>query len=84
MIFECVGAQNDQFVQEGLGRENAFESFMRIMNAHSVRALLAVFVRHVRTSLGAHCANFAAPVVQAATAFIADSATERGLEVSAE
>jgi hypothetical protein len=51
---------------------------MRIMNAHSVRALLAVLVRHVRTSLGAHCANFATPVVQAATAFIADSATKRG------
>jgi hypothetical protein len=32
----------------------------------------------------ADCANFAAPAVQAATALIADSATERGLEVSAE
>jgi hypothetical protein len=35
-------------------------------------------------ALGARCANFAAPVVQAATALIADTATERGLEVSAE
>jgi hypothetical protein len=32
----------------------------------------------------ARCANFAPPVVQAATALIADTATERGLEVSAE
>ena len=32
----------------------------------------------------ARCANFAAPVVQAATALIADTATERGLVVSAE
>jgi hypothetical protein len=49
-----VGAQNDQSVQEALECENAFELFMRIMNAHSARALLAVLVRHVRTSLGAH------------------------------
>jgi hypothetical protein len=32
MIFECVGAQNDQFVQKALDRENVFEPFMRIMN----------------------------------------------------
>ena len=32
MIFECVGAQNDQFVPEAQDRENAFELFMRIMN----------------------------------------------------
>jgi hypothetical protein len=32
MIFECVGAKNDQFVQEALDRENAFELFMWIMS----------------------------------------------------
>jgi hypothetical protein len=32
VIFECVGAQNDQFVQKALDRENVFELFMRIMN----------------------------------------------------
>ena len=31
MIFECVAAQNDQFVQKALDRENVFELFMRIM-----------------------------------------------------
>jgi hypothetical protein len=32
VIFERVGAQNDQFVQKALDRENVFELFMRIMN----------------------------------------------------
>ena len=53
---------------------------MRIMNAHSARALPAVLVHHVRACLGAHGPNLATSVVQTATASIADTATERGLE----
>jgi hypothetical protein len=60
--------------------ENAFELFTWILNDPTVaRAHLAVLVLS-----RARRANFAAPVVQAATALIADTATERGLEVSAE
>jgi peroxiredoxin len=44
------------------------------------RRFFVVLVRHVRASLGAHRANFAAPVVQAATAVIDETATERGLD----
>jgi hypothetical protein len=85
VIFECVGAQNDQFVQEGLGRENAFELFMPIMNAHSAPARFLPFSCAMYEHLSGLTERiFAAPVVQAATAFIADSATERGLEVSAK
>jgi len=47
---------------------------------HSARAPPAVLVHRVRASLGAHGPNLAAPVVQAATALIADSAIDRGLE----
>jgi hypothetical protein len=48
------------------------------------RALFAVLVHHMKALLGARCATFAAPVMQAATALIADTATERGLDFSAE
>jgi len=54
------------------------------MNDPSCPALLAVLVHHARASLGAHGPNLAAPVVQTATALIADTATERGLDVSAK
>ena len=32
MTFELFGAQNDQFVEEALDCENAFELFMQVMN----------------------------------------------------
>jgi hypothetical protein len=51
---------------------------------HSGPRTSAVLVRHVRPSLRARWANFAAPIVQAATALIADTAIERGLKVSEE
>ena len=84
MIFECVGAQNDQFVPEAQDPENAIELFMRIMNdpqcparACRSRAPCTSFSRGSRPKL-------AAPVVQTATAMIDDTATERGLDFSAE
>jgi hypothetical protein len=84
VIFECVGAQNDQFVQEALDYENAFELFMRIMNDPQCPA------RFLRPR--APCTNFSrgslrefrGKVMRAAMALIADSATEGGLKVSAE
>jgi hypothetical protein len=48
------------------------------------RALFAVLVQHMKAFLEAHCATFAAPVMQAATMLIADAATERGSGFSAE
>lgn len=48
---------------------------MRIMNDPQCSARF-LLVHHMRAFLGAHCATFAAPVMQAATALIADTATE--------
>jgi hypothetical protein len=60
VIFKRVGAQNDQFVQEALHRENAFELFMRIMNDPQPCALLAVLlVHHVRACPEPHGPNLA-------------------------
>jgi hypothetical protein len=68
---------------EALDGENAFELFTWIMNDPQWPARILPF--SCATSFSrARCANFAAPVVQAATALIADTATERGLEVAAE
>ena len=85
MIFECVGAQNDQFVPEAQDRENAFELFMRIMNDPQWLARCLPFsCTMYRASLGAHGPNLAATVVQTARALIADTVTERGLDFSVE
>ena len=84
MIFECVGAQNDQFVQKALDRENVFELFMRIMNDPQwlVRCLPFSCMMY-ELSRGSR-PRLAAPVVQTATAMIDDTAAERGLDFSAE
>lgn len=60
MIFECVGAQIDQFIHGTLDLENAFELFIRMMSDLRCLAFFATLARHVRASVGAHKANFAA------------------------
>jgi hypothetical protein len=84
VIFECVGAQNNQFVQEALDRENVFELFMRIMNDPQCPARFLPFSCTMYELLSGLGPNLAAPVVQTATALIANTATERGLDFSAE
>lgn len=69
-------AKNDQFVHEA--RENAFELFMRPMNDTHHRAFFGLSRAPCTSFSGAHKLNLAARVVQAATALIADTATERG------
>lgn len=61
-----------------------FELFTRGLNARSARAILAVLVCQERTIAGADCEDFVTPLLQVATAFIVDSATKGGLEISAE
>jgi len=56
----------------------------RIANLPCLERFLPFLVHHMRAFLGAHGATFAAPVMQAATALIADTTTERGLDFSAE
>ena len=84
VVFECVGAQNDQFVQKALDREDVFELFTRIMNDPQCPARCLPFSRTMYELLSGSRPKLATPVVQTATAMIADIATERGLDFSAE
>ena len=85
MIFECVGAKNGQFAEEALDRENAFELFMRIMSDPQCPARLSSFAyTNQELFSGLDGPTFAAPVTQAATALIAVTAPQRGLDFSAE
>jgi hypothetical protein len=84
VIVECVAAQNDQFVQEALDHEIAFELFMRIMNDPQCPAHFLPFLCTMYELLSRLTARTSAPVVQTATALIADTATKRGLDIAAE